>query len=262
MNSGPWETRTGWRLFAKGIALALGANVWLTLVVLPAIYTGAIRTPLIAALCAMPPAVLLIGVLRRSEWLMLLGFPLALLLPSIAAPEIIAGSAFGPLRMVVIAAGLLAYLFGVSFFSAYREPRAPVSVRELSSANTPVPDRWRRRLRVYRWLIALSVVFPATLLWAVLFDSTNQAYVLRLFPGRSASMAALMTIGVLGLWSAIYAYAFIGPLASHRTGDRPLAIELAELRTTVARGRPRPTFYLGVATALIGMAALIFTRYL
>lgn len=248
-----------WRAFAAACALALGINVWLTIAVVPGIVLGAIGT-IGASGAVLALAVLVIGMAKKSDALLLFGFPAAVLIPVVAAPAIARGAVYGPLRLILVATGLCAYLFGASFLTSFREPAPADKKRLLSSAQSGVPARWRRRLRLYRALAALSVVYPLVLLWAVNFNDDNQAFLRQMYPGKNERMTALLSIAVTCGWVALYARFFLGTLKPHRTGDRQLLRGLKRLRKDAQTGHLRLSFYLGTAIALALMAAVLFSR--
>src|SRR5262245_839130 len=63
----PGDTTGRWRTFADVVAFTLGTNVWISIVILPAIFVGVLHTfgQIVAAL--LPFAVLILGLARRSE---------------------------------------------------------------------------------------------------------------------------------------------------------------------------------------------------
>ena len=246
-----------WKTFADVVAFTLGVNVWISIVILPAAFVGALHGGLGIVASLLPFAVLVLGLLRRSESILLGLFPAALLVPVIARPEIATGHVYGPIRFAVVTLGVVAYLFGVSFFTTFHEPPAPRSVRPLSSAQQGPAVRWIRRERVYWMLTALSVVIPTMLIAWVNFDSEIGDYLGEMYPGRVALMTTALTVGAIVLWLILYHYVFLGVLRPHRTGDRDLVAALAQARADAKVGRPRPRFYLAVAVALGAMAALI-----
>ncbi len=248
---------TRWRTFADAVATALGLNVWVSVILLPGIFVGVWTTPSSLAAACLPVAVLSVGLFRRSDAILLLGFPSALLVPAAFYSEIIAHHVYGPIRFVIVAISVIAYLFGASFLSSFYEPDAPERIRPLSSSQQPTPARWRRRFRVYTGLTALSVVFPIVLIYAVNFDSTNKAFMRELFPGRVVPYMTLLNLAVLALWLGIYVWVFLGILRPHRVGDRDLAVELALLKSEARRGKPRLAFYAGVVMALVFMLVLL-----
>src|SRR5690606_26090165 len=100
--------RQKWRAFADVVAVALGINVWVSLLLVPGLFIGAHRSSVVVALSAVPLGVLVIGLLRRSETLLLLGFPIALLVPAAAEPALLGEEVFGAFRFTLVAAGLVA----------------------------------------------------------------------------------------------------------------------------------------------------------
>ncbi len=251
-----------WRAFADAVALALGINVWLSLVLVPAILVGATGTAGVLVLVLLPPLVLGAGIWRRSELILLGGFPSTLLLPISVMPAIAASSQYGPIRLTLVALGVVAYLLSGSFFMAFHEPARPVGTRPLASAAVSPAQRWRRRERVYWMLTGLAVLCPATGLYWVNFDRGVQQFLVSMYPDRVGSMQTLLNVAVLTLWLVVYLHVFLGVLRPHRTGDRDLLTTLALARQDAARGRPRLRFHLAVVTALGMMAVLVYLRHL
>ena len=249
-----------WKTFADVVAFALGTNVWISIVILPAIFVNALRGPAIAA-AALPFAVLVLGLVRRSETVLLGLFPAALLVPVGLRPEMASSHVYGPIRFALVTVGVIAYLFGVAFFTTFHEPPAPRSVRGLSSAQAGPAERWRRRERVYWILAAMSVVIPTVLIAWVNFDGAIADFLGEMYPGRVALMTTALTAGAIVLWLGIYHYAFLGVLRPHRTGDRDLVTALSRARADAKSGKPRIRFYLAVAIALIAMVTLIYSRH-
>jgi len=250
-----------WKTFADVVAFALGTNVWISIVILPAIFVGALhRGPqLLAAM--LPFAVLVLGLVRRSEGVLLGLFPAAILIPVALQPQMASSHVYGPIRFTLCALGVIAYLFGVSYFTTWHEPPAPRSVRGLTSAQSGPAERWQRRERVYWMLTGMSLVIPTVLIAWVNFDSAINDYLGEMYPGRVALMTTALTAGAIVLWLGIYHYAFLGVLRPHRTGDRDLVVTLAQARADAKTGKPRPRFYLSVAIALVAMASLIVMRH-
>jgi hypothetical protein len=261
MPAGVWSSLGRWRAFADAVALALGINVWISIVLLPGLFVGAFRSTAVIYAAILPLPILVVGLWRRSEGVLLGLFPAALLLPIALEPAMGSAHVYGPVRFAVVAVGLVAYLTGASVFTSFHEPPPPESVRVLSSARQPVPERWRRRFRVYRLLTLLALIYPVVLIYVVNFDETNQAFMRQMFPGRVAAMTTLLNVVVVGAWVALFFYIFLGILSPHRTGDRDLVAELGRIRAAAKRGRPRPLFYLAVIMALVFMSLLMLTRY-
>jgi len=250
-----------WRAAADGVSAALGLNVWISLVFVPGLFVGAFRQNALTVLLAtLPPVVLGVAVALRSQTGLLFAFPVSMLFPLAADPRLLTSNVHGPVTFTLVSIGMVAYLFGVCFLSAFRETPIPERQKRLGPAGPPVP-RWRRRFRLYLTLGILSVVFPAALLYAVNFSSTNVAYLRELFPGRVGAMQMLLNLGVMALWLGIWASTFLGVLKLHRTGDRPLLHELERLRLESRRATPRPVFYAAVVCALGFMLLLVLLRY-
>ncbi len=257
----PTVTRR-WRTFADVVAFALGTNVWISIVILPAIFVGALHGTGHVLAAALPFAVLMLGLARRSEAILLGLFPAAVLVPVSLDPQLASSHVYGPIRFTLVALGVIAYLFGVSFFTTWHEPPAPRSVRGLSSAQAGPAERWQRRERVYWMLTGMSLVIPTVLIAWVNFDSAINDYLGEMYPGRVALMTTALTVGAIVLWLGIYHYAFLGVLRPHRTGDRDLVTALAQARADAKAGKPRGRFYLSVALALVAMCLLILLRHL
>jgi hypothetical protein len=256
------STERRWRTFADVVAFTLGTNVWITIVILPAVFVHALHgAPMVLAVL-LPFAVLMFGLLRRSEIVLLGLFPSALLVPISLSPGIASSHVYGPIRFALVALGVIAYLFGVSFFTTFHEPPAPRSIRPLSSAAQGPAVRWQRRERMYWMLTAMSLVIPTVLIAWVNFDSSIADYLGEMYPGRVALMTTALTAGAIVLWLAIYHYAFLGALRPHRTGDRDLVGALAQARADAKAGKPRGRFYLSVGLALGAMLVLILLRHL
>ncbi len=228
--------------------------------VLPAAFVNALSGWRLAA-ALFPVAILGLGLWRRSEAILLGLFPAAVLVPIAATPAMASQFVYGPVRFVLVAVGTVAYLFGVAFFTTFHEPPRPRSVRRLTSAAAGTPHRWQRRERVYWMVVVVALVFPASLLAWVLFDSKIQTYLGQMYPGRVALMTTGLAVGALAFWLAIYQYVLLGILRPHRTGDRELITDLRIIKQQANSGRPRLGFYLGVAIAIISMAALLLRQH-
>src|SRR5262249_28081993 len=168
-------------------------------------------------------------------------------------PQMASSHVYGPIRFTLVALGVIAYLFGVSFFTTWHEPPAPRSVRGLTSAQIGPAERWQRRERVYWMLTATSLVIPTVLIAWVNFDAGIDEFLGEMYPGRVAHMTTALTIGAIVLWLGIYHYAFLGVLRPHRTGDRDLVNALSGARADAKSGKPRRPFYLAVPIALVTM---------
>jgi hypothetical protein len=252
-----WEK---WRAFADVVAVVLGFNVWVSLILVPGLFIGAYRSPLFISLSVIPLGLLILGLFRRSESLLLLGFPIGLLLPAAAEPALFDEEVFGQLRFILVAAGLVAYMFGASVFTFFHEPDTPANTRMLSSASRPTPVRWQRRFRVYNYLAAIAAVYPVVLIGTLLFWDEGREFMRNVYPGRAEVMAALFCLLILAIWTLLYYFFFFGALKNHRTGDRDLLTDLALLKRSARRGKPGLAFYAGVVVALSLMFLLLAIR--
>ncbi len=255
------QTERRWKTFADVVAFTLGINVWISIVILPAIFVTALNTAGRVAAAALPLGMLLLGLARRSEAILLGLFPAALLVPIAIVPAMASSHVYGPIRYALVAVGVVAYLFSVSFFTTFHEPQQPRSIRGLSSAAVGPAARWQRRERVYWMLTGMSLVIPTVLIAWVNFDDSIAEFLGEMYPGRVALMTTALTVGAIALWLGIFHYAFLGVLRPHRTGDRDLVVTLAQARADAKTGKPRSRFYLSVAIALGAMAALILIRH-
>jgi hypothetical protein len=258
----PAPTDRRWRAFADVVAVTLGANVLISMVILPGLFVGALRGSAMWAAVAAAPAALALGLWRRSELLLLGAFPSAVLLPLSLRPDMASSHVYGPIRFAIVAISLIAYLLAVPFFTQFHEPQRPVSERTLSSAQQRPPARWRRRERVYWGLAGLSIVVPMLLIWQVSYGAQIPRAIAHYYPGRVEPMTTLLTLAAVALSVLIFAWVFLGVMRPHRTGDRDLVTLLAIARADAVRGRPRIRFYVGVLLALGFMAAMVLLRHL
>lgn len=211
---------------------------------------------------SLPLVVLVLGLWWRSELVLLLLFPSALLVPVGFAPELASAHVYSAARFVIVSVGLVAYLLGISFFISFYEPPPPESSRPLASSRRPQPGRWQRRYRLYWALTILSAVFPATMLYVANFDEPTQAFLRQMYPGRPQQMLAVLNLVVIIAWVLLYARFFIGLLRLHRTGDPELARRITRIRIDMDRRRPRTAFYVGVLSAIGFMLLFLFARNL
>jgi hypothetical protein len=253
------------RLGADVVAAALGLNVWVSLILVPGLFVGSFDRHLAFAVFApVPLAALGVGIARKSPIWLLLTYPATLLIPVAIDPRTASENAQGPVTFALSAVSLVGFLFGSSYLTgapATRAGEAEERVRRLPATEKVAP-RWRRRTRIYVALALLSGIFPAALLYAVNFAGESRAYLHEMFgEDRTPALLALLNLGVLCLWLALYAIGFLGPLAHHRTGDRDLVRDLEQIRRDARQGKPRVIFYFAVLFALGFMGLLIFLRY-
>lgn len=226
-----------------------GVNLWLVALVIPLAYA---RAGWVWALAPAAPAALALGIWRRLDAALVLGVPIATLLP-LALPEL-EGARQSPLGFAAACAALVGYeIFALRALD--RGDGAAAASRAL--AEVPEPRRWARRLRVQRGLTAAAVLLPALLAYAVCLHPPTAARVQAAFPGQAeralamlTAFAALVSALVAGVW-------LVRPLAAHLERDLAVQVLLERSRRVARRGRPRPAFYLAVAVALALMVAVI-----
>ncbi len=248
-----------WHAFAQAIALALGVNLWISLVLAPGLVVGAFGSqaasaPLAIATLLLPLPLLLAGLRTRNETILLFAFPSALLVPIALAPSIASQQLYGPVRMAIVAIGLVAFLAGASTLTSFREPPAPKARRPLKSSQDPIAPRWKRRNRLYAMLALLSLVYPLALLYHINFDKSGALALGESYSGRVATFTTLLNVLAVATWLLMLARFFVAPLEGHRRGDKLLRRELSEVRSHAQHQHPRLLFYLCGLVALALMA--------
>jgi|SRR5581483_8386423 len=249
------------------LALALGVNLWIVAVGVPlAVDTRWVSGPSLGAvlslclLAASALGLLIWGVWRRSDGILLAAFPAITFLPVallgggdpearlLAAPP-----------LAVSALSLVGYLFAACGLQRQAELQ-PSDVESRALPTGELPERWRRRSRVYFGLAALAAVIPLVLLWAVNLRSETVRALGRSFGPRADSVQVLLTVAVGALAFALWRAFLVGPLEAHLQQDPELTRALKAARAHARRGRPRPGFYLAVGVALAGIALAILRR--
>ncbi len=244
------------RTLAGAFAVALGLHAYAAMIALPGALVGALSRAEFAV-TAIAPLLLLAGAWRRSDILLLLGFPAALLASLALAPELAAAGTYDPVRLLTASVSLVGYLLAAAAYCA-REVPPPEASRPLAEHGPP-PPRWRRRLRLYRGLAALTVAFPVAFVYAIHVDPRNRAYLDALHGDRADALTALLSLGAIATWLWLFAYVFLDILRRHRRGDRALRVRLASLRGAAKRpSRLRLT--LGTAAAVALAVALWVAR--
>jgi hypothetical protein len=244
------------------LATALGVNLWLTLLVVPALYlrAAAASAAVLVAVCGLALALLVAGIVRRSLLLLILLFPASLALGPLLEPALGGASVYTPATLLPCAAALLLHLGGALWLaSTDGTPAAPARVKRVAQPlQAPVSTR---RFRLYRALAILAALFPAALLVAVHYRPGAAADLQRAFGASAPVAAALITLLGLALWVGLFFVYFVRTLALHLEGDRVTMAENIEVRQRLVARRPRLTLYLTMLVALALMAALFALRY-
>jgi hypothetical protein len=244
------------------LASALGVNLWLTILVVPALYlrASAASAGVLAALCALALALLVVGLVRRSRLLLLLLFPLALGLGPLVEPALAGPSVYTPWTLLPCAAALLLHLGGALWLcSTAAAPAAPARQKAVAvPLRAPVSAR---RFRLYRALAVLGGLFPAALLVAVLHRPGAAGDLERAFGAAAPVAATLITLFALALWVGLFFVYFVRTLSLHLDGDRLTLAEDIEIRRRLVARRPGLGLYLTMLAGLALMAAFLVLRY-
>lgn len=268
----------------------LGVNLWLIALLVPLCLGRATASGFAWAVAPLALLALLLGLgLRRyrataaSQILLIIGVPLLVFLPT-ADGALAAAKLHPPSAVMVQLAVLVGYLaavcaeLGRGSQPEPAEPSAapvytdltgsaagaaappPTGWHSVAAVPTVVSDRLRRRIGVYRLLLAMSVAVPLLFLYAI---NCHPEHVRALraalgSPGRAAAMQASLTAFATMLWSVLFHFFFMAAMDAHLDHDRGLRSRLAALRTSSRRGRPRLNLYLAILVALLSMGLLIW----
>lgn len=240
--------------------LALGLNLWVTFLLLPALHLreqGLRSIPVL--LLGLPLVVLLAGAALRRVSLLLAAYPILLAIPTLVSPKLVGVNVYSPLTFCLAALSFVAYLvISLAVLGTIEAPAIPAVSRDLGPVK--LGERWRRRLRIHRALALVCVVFPMVLIFTAFLHPGVQADIERSFPRREAAAGIFIGVLTLVLWLAVFHAYFMLPLRRHVRGDRAMAHQLKTLRWTARRARPRPTFYAFVALALALMLVLVLVH--
>jgi hypothetical protein len=240
--------------------LVLGVNIFVSFLLLPALHLerpGPSKTTLL--LLALAPIALGLGVALRHAVLLLAVFPLALVVPAAVNPQLVGVNIYTRPTFVLVALSFLAYLIGTLFLLHQIAMPAPPELRH-ELREYYFDARWRRRLRMYRWLAGLAALFPTVLIATLFLHPGVQADLERAYPGRANEASAFFGVLGLALWLGLFYADFLTPLRAHVRGDAQLRLELEQVRRRARRRRPGPGFYVAVAAALGLMLALLIAR--
>ena len=252
----PPATRSSWEV---AIA-ALGLNLWVAFLLLPTLHLDPQHRGVAAwAVAALALGVLGGGMLLRRRVLLIGIYPVVLLLGPLVTPRLVGPGIYSTVTFVLMALSFAAYLLATLYLLGIIDaPPVPEEGRDLSPAR--LGERWRRRLRIHRWMAALALVIPATLLVAAFLHPGLQQDLLAYYPRRARAAQALIGVLATALWCAIFYAYFLVPLRSHMRGDPLMRRELRHLRRARPGSSPGVLFYVLVGIALGLMVLLLFIR--
>jgi hypothetical protein len=246
MNSSQRPT-AGFTALRSGLILALGLNFWLTALVVPAI---GLRAADLAALSLPAPLLLAFGVLTRNAAALLVGMPLATLLPLGLSDLAAARQAGGPFLMVALA--LVLYLFATLRILVDVPACDTLVTRRILPPDAPSPY-WQQHRWLHRAMMAGAVLVPAFFLYFIDLDPGMRRAV-ALHEAHPESALALWTAGGALASVVFISHGLLRPLAGHLEQDRAVWREVAAARRT------RWVFFWMLGLGLIVIAAALVLR--
>lgn len=262
-----------------------GINLWLVALVVPlGLGRGGSSLPLLIA-TPLPLLLLFLGwrapERRWAQFALLLGVPLLTLLPS--AEGTLAKSHLQPRGALGLGLVLLfGYLYTTCASLTDGRPRKtapaaaptdsltsdgsePAMGTPLAWQAQPLPTtelmpggRTPARLYPAYALVAVTVAFPAVLLYAIDLHAPHLRALRAAFENRVPAVQASLAAAIALLYSVTLHFCIMAPLRDHLEGDRLLKRSLASSRRAARRGRPRLGFYAGMLISLVGMGLLIW----
>ncbi len=238
--------------------LVLGLNLWVTFLLVPLLH---LDSPAVGAawLCALPLVTLAVGVVLRNRLVLLAAYPLLLAVPTLVAPKLVGVNVYSPLTFCLVAVSFVAYMVAtVALLEVIHAPPEPAETKSLGQVR--LDERWRRRVRIHRWLAVLAGVFPALFIFTAFLHPGVQQDLAAYYPRRGTSPQVFTGVLVLLLWLTVFYAYFLLPLKSHVRGDPYLRYELRKIRHDARTGKPRAGFYVYVGLALVFMVLLMLGR--
>ena len=243
------------------LAAALGLNLWVTMVVVPAVYMrrSVASAGLLWVLGAVGVGLLALGVLRRSRVVLLLVFPAALAAAPALEPAVAGPSVYSPLMLLPCAAALLLHYAGaLALLATANAPPTPTRLRPLTPA--PRSPRQARQRRIYAGLAGLAGLTLVAMLAALHYRPGAAADLGAGAPESRAAAATVLTLFALGLWVGVFLVYYVGPLTLHLDDDRLTQAENIVARRRLRR-RPGLDFYFALALAVGLLLTLFVLRY-
>ena len=238
--------------------LVLGLNLWVTFLLVPLLHLDSPATG--SVWLSVPPlAALAAGVVLRNRLVLLAAYPLLLMVPTLVTPKLVGVNVYSPLTFCLVSVSFVAYMLAtVALLEVIHAPAAPTETKSLGQVR--LDERWRRRVRIHRWLAVLAGVFPALFIFTVFLHPGVQQDLATFYPRRGTSPQVFSGVLVLLLWLTVFYAYFLLPLKAHVRGDPYLRYELRKIRHDARTGKPRPGFYIFVSLALLFMVLLVAGR--
>lgn len=238
--------------------VVLGLNLWVTFLLVPLLHLDSPPETTVV-LCLVPLLALAAGVFFRQRVVLLGGYPLLLAVPTLVSPKLVGVNVYSPLTFCLVSISFVAYSVAtVALLQAIQAPPGEPDGKSLGKVR--LDERWRRRVRIHRWMAVLAGLFPALLIFAVFLHPGIQQDLAAYYPRRGTAPQVFSGVLVLALWVVIFHAYFLTPLRSHIRGDPHLRYELRRLRSEARLGKPRPGFYVYVLMALVFMVLLVAGR--
>jgi hypothetical protein len=248
-------------LWSRAVCLLLGANLWLVVFLIPTWRGGGETGLLSSVVAALPWVPLALGVaLGSATWLLGI-FPSTLALVCLAAARSAAGGAYlvsgGGFALAAIS--LAGYLLLVSASLEWeKRPSFDPSNHRRFQGGHPITSQWRRRRRVYAYLLAATVVFPALLMYLLNVHEQSQAVLAAAYEERAGRMKVLINVGLAAFWTLVFFAVLRHPLHLHQKGDGLLRRQLREHRS----GKRGPAQAIAaLSLAALGLLALFWAIY-
>jgi hypothetical protein len=245
-------------LWSRSICGLLGLNLWLVFLLIPT-WTGGERSGWVGVVSYGAPFIpLTVGLLSgHAMWLLAL-------YPSVLAACAGVRHVTGGVYMVSVGGltlGGLSFAVYVALSAAVlewekRPPFDAANYRALEGVRTT--SQWKRRQRVYAYLLAATVVMPALMLYCLNARPESWPILRYAYEERAPQMRVLINMAVVGFWTLVFFVALRKPLHLHQRGDVPLRREIRRYRS----GKRQHVINIVVLSGLaLGLLALFWLLY-